>query len=1185
MKKSILSILTLALVLSFTGLFAQQKKDTQRKELYKDGVYNPYQVLDTRVDNMGYWKKAAELGLTPVQEKIDVPLGKYKGSKIRATSVWREDSPDVPVTEENSTQSENSVFVDPTDPDHVLQSNNSTQNPVGSLYGANYLFSYDFGNNWGGSIQGAGGSNSGDPATAINLEGRQYVGFIHSNGGQGIAYSEDGENWTSVVCGTPPGGWDILDKNHMTVDNGPNSLYAGNVYSAWTGFGNANDSEIEFVRSTDNGLTYSSHMNISSAVNAGSHNQGVNVQTGPDGQVYACWTIYDSWPSDETAIGFARSFDGGATFEPAQRVITNIRGIRTSETSKNQRVNSFPSMAVDICGGDMDANIYIVWPNIGEPGVNQGPDIDIYMIRSEDQGETWSDPIRVNQDEAGLGHEHYMSWITCDQVTGTLSAIFYDDRNVGGAQCEVFCANSFDGGDTWEDFRVSDTDFTPSPIPGLAGGYMGDYLGISARDARVYPVWTDNRTGTTMTYTSPYETNNLPRPTDLTAQVTFETGNVDLGWHFENVTGFQYFIIYRDGFQIATTTDTTYTDELPDYGVYKYKVTAMHDDGESSGPSATIQWGDAHVAVDPSEIIENIGLNSTSTRYLTIENTGQLDLVYEVSSSTEPIRGLDNYCIPTANCSYGDGINDFAMGDIDNLDNGCSPDGYGDFTDMSTEVQIGNTYEVTLGAGYDNQFVTIWIDFNKNEEFEESEKLLDGFEITSAGQLFTTEITIPDGVESGEARMRVKAVWLDVPVDPCEDVSYGETEDYTVNVSGWLYVDRVVDTLAPGNSNIIEVNFDSEDLTAGTFHGNIKVESNDPNAALVDVPITLNVGGTFPLAVDVIADPTTVCEGESSQLEAMPTGGTGNYTYEWTSDPAGFTSTDPTPVVTPTETTTYFVTVDDGENTIEGNVTVVVNQMPGQAATPAGPEDLCFGEYQSVYSTQGASNADSYNWYIDPATAGTIDGTGLTATVTWNESFAGLATINVEGVNDCGAGEMSDLILVTMHVLPVVDLGEDATVCANLTVPLDAGNPGSEYLWSTGETTQSIVVDTTGVGIGTLDVWVQVTNTSGCMNTDTISLQFDDCTGIYEQADQWSVDVYPNPTNGDFTIDLKSRSNSPVDVTIYNSLGKVVYNNANFSINKQSQIELNLSNQREGIYFLRVKGEGINVMKKIVIQK
>ena len=1180
MKKASTLLLTLVLVVLATGLFSQQKKETYREKLYKNGNYNPYQVLDTRVDNMGYWQKAAELGLTTVAPKVEIPLGTFKGSKIASKSVWREDSPDVPVTNVNSTQSENSIFVDPTDPDHVLQSNNSTQNPVGSLYGANYFFSYDFGLTWGGSVNGAGGGNSGDPATAINLNSRQYVGFIHNNYGQGVSYSDNGTTWTSVLAGTPPGGGGMLDKNHMWVDNSPSSPYEGNVYSAWTGFGNANDSEIELVRSTNDGLTYSSHMNISSAINAGSHNQGVNVQTGPNGEVYAAWAVYDGWPTDETAIGFARSFNGGATFEPATRIRSNIRGVRTSGVGKNQRVNSFPSMTCDISG---DGTIYIVWANIGVPGVNTGSDINVYMIKSSDQGSTWSNPIKVNQDAAGLGNIHYFPWINCDPETGALSVVFYDDRNTTQTKCEVWCANSFDGGETWEDFRVSDVDFTPTPIPGLAGSYMGDYLGISARGGKVYPVWTDTRSGTAMTYTSPYETNSLPRPTDLTGSVSFETGAVSLAWTFETAPTFQYFVIYRDGFQIGTTTDLFYADQLPTYGIYKYKVTAMHVDGESSGPSLTLQWGDAHVAVDPEEIIEFIDLGTTSTRYVTISNVGQLDLYYEVSSSTEPTRGRD-YCAATTQVED-EYIANVECGTINNSSGWQGS--VANYTTIYTEINAGESEPITVenGNAWAADIVYAWVDWNDDFTFAQNSN--EQYQLTNVGgqgQTFTGTITVPMGTVGGEHRMRIRMTYSSAP-SPCGDATYGEIEDYTIKVNSWLFVERLADTLAPGNSQVVEVNFNSGDLTQGTYYGNLKVESNDPLAPVVDVPITLNVGGSFPLALNVVANPSTICVGGGSQLAALAQGGTGSYTYSWTSNPAGFTSNSPEPYVTPTETTIYMVEVNDGENTVNGQTTVVVNSIPETPTTPLGETEHCWGVYQSVVSTNGSTGSSTYLWQLSPANAGTIAGTGLTATISWAETFTGIASVTVAGVNNCGTGPVSGTLEVMIHESPVVAMGSDVTICANETIVLDAGNPGAQYLWSTGATSQTIVVDTTGVGVGNVDIWVMVTNTENCQSSDTINIQFDDCTGITENSGQWSVQVFPNPGSGLFNIELFSVSDEKVNLSIYNAMGKEVYTSEELTVNRNTKLDVNMENQPDGIYFLNLKGHEINIIKKIVIRK
>jgi hypothetical protein len=167
------------------------------------------------------------------------------------------------------------------------------------------------------------------------------------------------------------------------------------------------------------------------------------------------------------------------------------------------RVNSFPSMTTDLSNGTHKGNIYIVWANNGIPGVNTGSDIDVYLIRSTDQGSTWSSPIRVNQDPSGLGKQHFLCWISCDPVTGTLCAVYYDDRNVSSTQCETWISYSYDAGDTWTDMKVSDVAFTPTPIPGLALNYFGDYLGVTSKDMMAYPVWTDNRDGNALTWVSP----------------------------------------------------------------------------------------------------------------------------------------------------------------------------------------------------------------------------------------------------------------------------------------------------------------------------------------------------------------------------------------------------------------------------------------------------------------------------------------------------------------------------------------------------------------------------------------------------------------------------------------------------------------------------------------------------------
>ncbi|MBN3034247.1 MAG: T9SS type A sorting domain-containing protein [Bacteroidales bacterium] len=1178
MKKTNLFIYFLTYLMVITGTVYGQKQIFPSKA--RDGQET---MVDTRVDNMKYWRSLADMGLVSVQPVVQIEEAKYKGSGIEASSVVTENSPDVPVTAmTNVTESENSIFVDPNNDQFLLNSNNSTSwsgGSVGTLYGANYFISDDGGSNWGGSHLGAGGSNSGDPTTAISLDGRMYVGFINNSYGQSVAYSTDGGlTWTSKLVANATGGGGILDKNHLWIDNSPVSPHAGNLYDAWTDFGGSINDDIGLSRSTDGGLTWSTPVNVSGAVNAGSHCQGVNIQTGPNGEVYVAFAIYDNWPQDEKAIGFTKSTNGGATFSSATRIITNIRGIRSTETSKNHRVNSFPSMAVDISGGPYNGYIYIVWTNIGVPGVNTGNDKDVYLIRSTDQGATWSPPVRVNQDPASLGKEHYFPWITCDPVTGGLSVVFYDDRNVSSTKCEVYAANSFDGGMTWEDFKVSDVEFTPSPIPGLAGGYMGDYLGISARGSYVYPTWTDNRGGLYMTYVSPYVTNNLPKPYDLNITLNENTGQVDLDWSFDMVPGFLYFNVYRDDILLGNTTDLFWTDNLPTYGVFSYKVTAMHQEGESVPVSGTIQWGNAQIAFNPAAINAVLEPGASTVKTLTLSNVGELDLIWDLQTEITSDKGPEDYCTGSGGCD--EFISKVVLGDINNS-SGC--DGYADYTNLSTLLELDQTYSITVENGnvYSSDDLGVWIDWNQDGDWEEPDEEV-VCEVDNSGQ-GTYSFTVPSSALAGETRMRVRIKYFGSDCgDPCGQTTYGEVEDYKIIVQGWIQVEPKHDTIQPGNSQAIQVSLDASDLTQGVYTANLNITSNDPDNPLIVVPVTLTVGQNV-LQVTVTATPSTICSGETSQLAAEATGGTGTYTYQWTSNPPGFTSTQQNPTVSPTITTTYTVEVYDGQSTATDQVAVTVDDVPVPPGAPTGPSSLCENSINTTYNTSGSPGATSYVWVLSPAGAGIISGSGQIGIVDWSPTFTGQASVTVKGVNNCGEGDPSSPLVVTIHPLPTVTLDPFDTVCINTPAfPLTGGSPdGGTY---SGPAVSNGYFDPAAAGLGLHTITYTYTDPNGCENFAEANIFVDACTGLYEVVDGLHVEVFPNPNGGEFTIRLRGLPGEEVNVGVVNSLGRTVWSLLTSHSGTQT-MHVDLSGEGQGLYMLRLESPHLRYMTKIILNR
>jgi hypothetical protein len=130
--------------------------------------------IKTEIDNSNYWMKLAEQGLVPFNAPVPFKPAQEKGSEIK-TSKYLANLPDIAVVDISTVvQSENSIFVDPNDNQHAFHANDSSKWSGGTVtifYGSNYLYTADNEQNWTGSRYVAGGSNSGDTATCLGLNG------------------------------------------------------------------------------------------------------------------------------------------------------------------------------------------------------------------------------------------------------------------------------------------------------------------------------------------------------------------------------------------------------------------------------------------------------------------------------------------------------------------------------------------------------------------------------------------------------------------------------------------------------------------------------------------------------------------------------------------------------------------------------------------------------------------------------------------------------------------------------------------------------------------------------------------------------------------------------------------------------------------------------------------------------
>jgi len=155
-----------------------------------------------------------------------------------------------------------------------------------------------------------------------------------------------------------------------------------------------------------------------------------------------------------------------------------------------------------------------------------------------------------------------------------------------------------------------------------------------------------------------------------------------------------------------------------------------------------------------------------------------------VSATT--IEGSITYCDSKGNNVNFEFIDFVGLGGLTNTT--AANAGYADFTNLTAAVVPYGSNTITLSVGFVNssytEFWGVWIDFNKNGTFEASEKVVAESTSSSANQDYT--FNVPASAPQGETRMRVSMKYNAAP-DACETFTYGEVEDYTVNIGDYFF--------------------------------------------------------------------------------------------------------------------------------------------------------------------------------------------------------------------------------------------------------------------------------------------------------------------------------------------------------------------------------------------------------------
>ncbi|MGC8866071.1 MAG: T9SS type A sorting domain-containing protein [Bacteroidales bacterium] len=336
-----------------------------------------------------------------------------------------------------------------------------------------------------------------------------------------------------------------------------------------------------------------------------------------------------------------------------------------------------------------------------------------------------------------------------------------------------------------------------------------------------------------------------------------------------------------------------------------------------------------------------------------------------------------------------------------------------------------------------------------------------------------------------------------------------------------------------------------------------------------------------------------ICLGDSTQLNANPTGGTGIYSFQWTSNPPGDTLTRPNPWVFPQSTTTYICRIISGTDTIYDSITVYVNQP---AIAMAGPDTtVCEGPIQLAGQ---ALNSSGVLWTTSGDGAFTVSGIPN--------------PIYFPGPGDVQNGQVQ-LILSAFPLAPCIDTAYDTLwISISPLAHADAGPDTLICFWEipyqfNAQASGHSSLEWTTSGDGYFDdptsptaryfpgegdkqaLQVVLTLTAHPINpcaepaTDPMTLLLDPCVGIEEPiASSSLLTIEPNPSSGRFTLTLNNSLKGEIALSIINSQGIEIYRE-NTTAEKIRQYPVNLSHVAAGTYVVKIIQGKASIHQKVII--
>ena len=328
-----------------------------------------------------------------------------------------------------------------------------------------------------------------------------------------------------------------------------------------------------------------------------------------------------------------------------------------------------------------------------------------------------------------------------------------------------------------------------------------------------------------------------------------------------------------------------------------------------------------------------------------------------------------------------------------------------------------------------------------------------------------------------------------------------------------------------------------------------------------------------PLPIVNAGTGKSICSGANDTIGAIAVSGD---TYSWTANPSGFTSTISNPSVSPTTTTTYYLTEKITASTCSKSDSLVIKVNPLPAAATGGNQAICKNSY--TYIGAKAVSGDTYSWI---SSISGFTSTVSTPYITPTTTTTYILTETITATN-C---HKTDTAVVTVNPLPDAHW---TAVVSNYKITFTAEDTNSKsYLWYFRDGDSSLLNSPvhTYKGNGSYTVSLMVTSSLNCISNFDSSIVINFTSISKSEPGAFNFNIFPNPFTTNLSISYTISASQNVQLVLTDITGKQIAVIADENQNTGQHIytlDPAKYNLPAGIYFLRMVAGNETAVQKII---